>query len=111
MAKMKTKTSKLQYSKLEMQQYMSEFNSVEAKTLLKYRLRMSHYSGNFKGDSPIQLCPLCGRHDDEQQLSFQCPVVMSSIDNDAEYDDLFKSRVSKLVLEKLIDIDKLRADC
>ena len=30
MAKMKTKTSKLQYSKLEMQQYMSEFNSVEA---------------------------------------------------------------------------------
>ena len=72
---------------------------------------MSHYSGNFKGDSPIQLCPLCGRHDDEQQLSFQCPVVMSSIDSDAEYDDLFKSRVSKLVLEKLIDIDKLRADC
>ena len=72
-----------------MQGYLKEWNSVEAKTLIKYRLRMSQYAGNFRGDRPTSQCPLCGSHDDEQQLSFTCPVVMNSVKIDANYEEIY----------------------
>ena len=50
--KNKSKTCKLKYNKLQMQRYLIDLISVEAKIVLKYRLRMSRYSGNFKGGRP-----------------------------------------------------------
>ena len=72
---------------------------------------MSQYAGNFRGDRPTSQCPLCGSHDDEQQLSFTCPVVMKSVKIDANYEEIYQPKVQKYVVEKLKEIDKLRADC
>ena len=106
----KSKTNKLKYYKLEMQSYLTEFSSVEAKTVLKYRLRMSSYSGNFKGGKPVHICPLCGEHDDEQSLIFKCQKVIDRIKNSSVYEDIFQTSVSKSIVEKLLAIEKLRED-
>ena len=71
-----------------MQSYLTEFSSVEAKTVLKYRLRMSSYSGNFKGGKPVHICPLCGEHDDEQSMIFKCQKVIDRIKNSSVYEDI-----------------------
>ena len=106
----KSKTCKLKYNKLQMQRYLIDLISVEAKIVLKYRLRMSQYSGNFKGGRPTLRCPLCGNHDDEQDLSFRCQKVITGINNNSVYEDIFQTKVTKSVVDKLIAIEKLRAD-
>ena len=56
----------------------------------------------------VKLCPLCGTHDDTQELAFQCPEVLTNIQMGAQYSDLFASDVTLEVADTLEKIEKLR---
>ena len=107
----KSKTCRLQYEKLGMQKYLIEASTRDAKTVIKYRLGMGDFSGNYKGDSPVKLCPLCAEHDDVQDLIFQCHVVRNlQMNENVHYDELFGSEISATLIEKLNKIERIRAD-
>ena len=57
-----SKMRDLYYEKLEAQEYLKELDVNEAKTVFKFRVRMAKFSGNFKGQGLIDLCPLCALH-------------------------------------------------
>ena len=58
-----SKLKELKYNRLKIQNYMLEFDPKLVKLILRYRIRMSDYSGNFKGKGQIKLCPLCNVHE------------------------------------------------
>ena len=66
----KNKTKKLVYENLEMQDYLKCFEKDLSQVLLRYRMSMSNFSGNFKNGEKIKSCPLCSSHEDIQDLSF-----------------------------------------
>ena len=76
----KSKLKNLEYGQLEGQQYLTTMDVKKAKTLFRCRSRMAQISENFKGQGPIDLCPLCGNHSDLQEMSFKCPVVLENIE-------------------------------
>ena len=51
---------------------LENMNASEAKAIFQFRSRMAKFSGNYKGNSPIKICPLCSSHPDTQEWSFQC---------------------------------------
>ena len=69
---------------------------------------MAQFSDNFKGQGPIDLCPLCGNHSDLQGMSFKCPVVLENIELNEEYENIFKTKVSKELADNLQAIENLR---
>ena len=103
-----SKLKNLSYSSLTLQSYLSDMEASKAKNVLRYRTRTSDYSGNNKGMGTVKLCPLCGTHDDTQELAFQCPEVLTNIQMGAQYSDVFASDVTLEVADTLEKMEKLR---
>ena len=107
-SKNESKLKNLEYEKLEGAQYLTTMDVKMAKTLFRYRSKMAQYSGNFKGKGPVELCPLCGTHSDLQEMSFKCPVVLKNIELNEDYENLFKTKLSKELAENLLAIVNVR---
>ena len=69
---------------------------------------MSYYSDNFKGKADIRPCPLCGKHDDRQALSFKCLEVQNIIDNKYPYESVFSETIPEQIVNSLLKIEQLR---
>ena len=100
----------LDYSSLEMQEYLKDKNiSVpQAKTLFKVRTRMEQFGENFKGGRPTKPCPICEASTDTQSHSFQCNVINENITVDGKYLDIFNFKVDKKVAKTIENIVKFR---
>ena len=107
--KMKESKTNSKLEKLEEQQYLKSLDVKKAKTVFRYRTRMALFSANYKGQGPIELCPLCGSHSDYQEMSFRCPKVQEKIEMDEEYGNIFKSTISKDWASMLQKIENLRS--
>ena len=106
--KNKSKMSNIEYSDLEMQTYLLNFPSIIAKTIMRFRLRMSKFSDNFKRNEAIALCPLCGLHDDSQNLAFECSVVKNNLGVNYSYRDIFGTEIPERLGKLLVDIENMR---
>ena len=106
--KNKSKMKDLKYEKLMAQEYLTNLDVHLAKTVLRFRVRMERFNGNFRGQGPTTPCPLCGLHKDEQHLSFKCPTVMKELDVTEEYENLFKVNISFDMAKTCHEIVKLR---
>ena len=106
--KNKSKMKDLKYEKLMAQEYLTNLDVHLAKTVLRFRVRMERFNGNFRGQGPTTPCPLCGLHKDEQHLSFNCPTVMKELDVTEEYENLFKVNISFDMAKTCHEIVKLR---
>ena len=93
-----------------MQEYLSNYEVVESRTVLRYRIHMSQYSANFKGLAGVKLCHLCGSHEDRQDLSFSCPEVMKNLVIRQKYKDIFSSKISSELVKDLMSIEKIRLE-
>ena len=91
----KSKMSNLTYEKFERQEYFTTLEVKHAKTVFRFRTRMATFDGNFKGQGPVDPCPLCGLHSDLQHLSFNCPVVIEKVEPTEEYEQIFGAKISK----------------
>ena len=69
---------------------------------------MAKFSGNFRGHGPPEPCPLCGSHEDTQQMSFQCPVILGQMEVTEEYENIFEKKISQPLARTLGKILKLR---
>ena len=107
-SKNESKLKNLKYEKLEGQQYLTTMDVKKAKTVFRFRTKMAQFSGNYKGQGPIELCPLCGSHSDHQEMSFRCSVVRDKIELAEEYENIFKPKISQDLANNLQKIDNLR---
>ena len=87
--KSKTKMAGLHYEKLKPQDYLYNLDVRVARIVFKFRTRMMQFGGNFKGQGPLESCPLCGNHEDLQELCFKCPGIVKTIKVDQEYENIF----------------------
>ena len=106
--KSKSKMSMLFYCEFKIQDYFTTLEVKIAKTVLRYRIKMSKYSDNFKGSGSVDVCPLCKTHEDKQDLAFSCPVVMQAMSIQRDYMELFSSVVDHSLAETLQSIEDLR---
>ena len=103
-----SKLDKITYNELKIQNYLksSEIPTEESKVLMKWRLHMANFGGNY-GQSEKK-CPLCEEHLDNQEDCFKnCPVVAQKLGHSLKYEDIFiqpSSEIAKLLLK----IQKLR---
>ena len=106
--KNKSKMKNLKYEMLKPQEYLANLDVWEAKAVFKFRVRMALFSGNFKGYGPPEPCPLCGQHDDLQDLCFQCPVVIGKLELTEKYENIYEKNISKRLARILIKIVEMR---
>ena len=99
--KNQSKLKPLSYEKLEQQEYLKNLDVKLAKTSFRFRTRMAQFGGNFKGQGPLDPCPLCGEHQDLQELSFQCPEVLDKIKVNEDYDNIFEPKISRELAKNL----------
>ena len=72
-----SKMMDLEYTELKLQSYFTlpGITVDEVRNMFKFRVRMTQFGENFRGDSDMVLCPLCNIHLDNQPMSLQCPVL------------------------------------
>ena len=108
-----SKLDNLWYSRLEMQNYLKlgNMNNYQAQTLFRYRVRMANYGENFRGKKEVILCPLCSKHLDGQQISFEnCQVLKENIKMTGNYSQIFNPSVPQELVIILVQIEKFRAE-
>ena len=88
--KTKSKLTKLDYNKLEMQEYLITLDSQMAKNVFRFRVKMANFNGNFRGHGSPDACPLCGTHSDIQELCFKCPIILNQVKITENYENLYK---------------------
>lgn len=106
--KSKSKMKNLHYDDLKPQDYLRNLDVKEAKNIFKFRVKMAKFSGNYKGQGPPEPCPLCGRHDDNQEMSFQCPKVLGKISISEDYFNIFENKISLNLAKAITAIMELR---
>ena len=106
--KNQSKLKSLKYEKLEKQDYLTNLDVKLAKTAFRFRTRMAQFGGNFKGQGPLEPCPLCGEHPDLQELCFQCPEVVNKIQVNELYENICEPTISRELAKNLEGILKIR---
>jgi hypothetical protein len=95
MEKSKSKMKNLGYDELKPQDYLKNLDVKEAKNVFRFRVKMTTFSGNFKGLGPPDLCPLRGKHEDVQEMSFKCPKGLEEIEISDGYMNIFENNISQ----------------
>ena len=105
----KVKGKDIVHDSLKMQNYLVELNEKQAKLVMKYRLKMSNYSSNFKMNDETKKCPVCQNHDDTQELAFHCPSIQKDIDIFEDHDRIYGTQTSASVIKTLESIERIRS--
>ena len=74
---------------------------------------MANFSGNYKGLGPPDPCPLCGKHEDVQEMLFQCPKVIEEIEPTDDYMNIFGEKISHKLAKtasKIMDMRKKQVE-
>ena len=72
---------------------------------------MANYGENFRGKKELILCPLCSKHLDGQQISFEnCPVLKENIKITGNYSQIFNPSVPQELAIILVQIEKFREE-
>ena len=67
-----------------------------------------NFNGNFKGNGPLNICPLCGTHSDIQELCFKCPIILNQVKITEDYENIYKMPISRKLASDLLEITKIR---
>ena len=110
-----SKMDNLDYKELKMQNYMQSevLKTKQKKLIFKGRVKMLEFGENYRGGRPQVTCPLCSLHLDNQEMSYQCPVVKSEVDITGNIEDIYKEVIkpeTAETLEKILEFRKLRKE-
>ena len=85
------------YNEIKMQNYMKSphIKVNQKRTIFRWRTRMEAFGENFRGGREFVMCPLCGTHRDNQQMSLQCTSVTKEINVEHSLDDILKDNTSQ----------------
>ena len=87
---------------------LETINAQEAKSIFQFRSRMAQFHGNYKGNIPTKICPLCSSHPDTQEWSFKCLEIKKNIDIKGNYDDIIEGKINKNLAKTIHSIIKFR---
>ena len=76
----------------------------QIRNIFRFRVRMARYGENYRGYEDHVMCPLCNKHFDSQQLSFQCEFFKDKLDIKCDMSDLYRDDIT---LETAQTIDKM----
>ena len=105
-----SKMSNVNYTSLKMQNYLSrsDLTQEEKKTIFKYRVRMEQYGENYRVGAPFIKCPLCHTHLDNQEMSFQCPIIRQEVDIKGNYSDIYNETIQSETIQTIVKITRFR---
>ena len=97
------------YKTLKMQSYFTSMLKTEEKrTIFRFRVRMERFGENFRGGASSIICPLCFSHLDNQELSFQCPVIKKEIEIEGNISEMFKEDIETKAIQTILKIRNFR---
>ena len=107
-----SKMEKLNYKELKLQEYLKDGNlsQAEMKTTFRYRTRMENFGENYRGGRSQVVCPLCGTHLDNQQLSMQCPVIKKNVTVKGDMADIYKEDINIETIKTISKISEFRKE-
>ena len=94
-----SKTSKLDYSDLGLQDYLKPSSSLSIKEkqfIFSAKCRMVYVRCNFKNGKTDLMCRKCRKEPETQQHILECPELIKKPDN-IDYGDLFGKDLDKLI--------------
>ena len=93
-----------------MQNYFSrsDLTHEDKKTIFRYRVRMERYGENYRGGASSITCPLCYTHLDNQELSFQCPIIGQNVEIKGNYSDIYNETIQIETIQTLVNITRYR---
>ena len=105
-----SKIRNLKHNKINLSNYLKleNINAFEAKAVFQFRSRMAKFSGNYKGNSPVKICPLCSSHPDTQEWSFKCLEIKKNIQVNSNYNNIFEGKITKNLAKTVLSIIKFR---
>ena len=108
----KSKLKNLKYPEFKIQEYLLQksMNGSRAKALFKFRVRMAPFGENFKGGQPTQQCPLCQKHSDTQEESFNCETMNRLIEIEGCYNDIFGFNFDEKLVKSIQKIYNFREE-
>ena len=97
---------------LKLQEYLKDGNlsQAEMKTTFRYRTRMENFGENYRGGRSQVVCPLCGTHLDNQQLSMQCPVIKKNVTVKGDMADIYKEDINIETIKTISKISEFRKE-
>ena len=105
-----SKMVNLHYNSLNIQSYFTseELKTEEKRTIFKYRVRMANFGENYRGGAYSTTCPLCNLHLDNQEMSFQCPIIRNMIKVEGNISDIYKEDIEKQTIQTILKITNYR---
>ena len=108
-----SKTENLSNVELSLQKYLNSIQIYpeKAKSIFKFRTRMSEVKGNFKNFYKTYLCPLgCNIEDSQEHLLYCTEIYGYEVNENQYYENIYSNKISKLtkIEEKLVNALKKR---
>ena len=105
-----SKMEKLEYKEIKIQNYLTreDINTKQKKIVFKYRTRMATFGENYRGGRSQVICPLCELHLDNQEMSYECPIVRSEITINGNISDIYREDMKLETVETITKISELR---
>ena len=70
---------------------------------------MERFRENFRGGRESILCPLCGRHKDNQESSFtSCRFIQEKINIKGQFNNIFEKAIEKETITTISKITRIR---
>ena len=104
-----SKMKNVHYETIDMQKYLtSELKVSEKRMIFKFRVRMAKFGENYRGGEKAKICPLCHLHLDNQEMSFQCPIIRKEINIQGNINDIYRTFINKETVHTIMKISELR---
>ena len=109
-----SKMDNLFYVDHEMQDYLKDrrLKTSMAKAVFKFKTRMANFSENFKEGGQTKPCPMCKEPNalDTQRHSLMCKVIVTNIEIECSYEEIFYSKVEVKAAKTVENILKFRKE-
>ena len=103
-----SKMENLHYSSLKLQKYMKNMRIDQVRNIFRYRTNMARFGKNYRGKEDFIMCPLCSKHFDSQELSFQCEFFKDKMNINCNMSDVNSENVSQETAKVITDMMRLR---
>ena len=107
-----SKMSNITYETLKMQNYFSrpDVQEQDKKIIFRYRVRMERFGENYRGGAESTQCPLCSTHLDNQEMSFDCPILNQEIDIKGNMSDIYEDDIKSESIQTILNISRYRTN-
>ena len=107
-----SKMENLVYTEIKPQKYltMENIRIEQVRNIFRYRVRMAPLGENFRGGEEHVICPLCHKHKDSQNMSFQCEFLKTKTDIRCDMSDVYSDNITLETARKITEMLRIREE-